>query len=278
MIGVDMSNLAFSTASTLKEYSRDILRHVLLTRLANLKLKLKKYDDGPMVLAFDSRKGYWRKLLNEYYKSQRAKEKEASSFDWEAFFTDYDVIIKEFQENLSFICLMVDGAEGDDILAVLSKWRNPNRNMVLCSTDTDLFQLRKYGVEQYSIRDKVGFLDNSQYDLFEHIVKGDRGDGIPNILSPADSFYRGVRQVTMTKKIYETMLLDKDNPVMFCKNADMLDRYTMNKKMIDLDEIPENIVNAILDAYDNYVVPKGKLFNYCVEHKLTKFLKSGGFK
>ena len=45
----------------------------------------------------------------------------------------------------------------------------------------------------------VNGIDPNEY-LYEHILKGDTGDGVPNVLSPDNTFVDGLRQKPLSKK------------------------------------------------------------------------------
>jgi hypothetical protein len=70
----------------------------------------------------------------------------------------------------------------------------------------DFIQLQKYsGVDQF-VPKKKSFLkvDDPVLYLREHIIRGDKDDGIPNILSKDDVFISGGRQKPiMTAKLQE---------------------------------------------------------------------------
>ena len=75
--------------------------------------------------------------------------------------------------------------------------------MVL-SGDKDFIQLQKYPfVSQYNPIQKkfMSGIDPKQY-ILEHVIKGDRSDGIPNFLSDDDTFVKNKRQRPLSKKEY----------------------------------------------------------------------------
>lgn len=282
---MDMSNIAFSTAlkyhsMTGEQVTDDLLRHLVLTKIINLKTILKKYDDGKIILCFDA-SHYWRKDEFPNYKKSRKDKREESSFDWNNFFITWNNIYHEFKDNLPYYSLKVDNAEGDDIIYTMCILYHHDHDIVIASSDEDGLQILQLlpKVKQYSIKHKK-FIDLSSqsYNLFEHIVKGDASDGIPNILSGINHFVEntGGKQKSITQKmINEWKKSDITDPENFCDSYDMLERYKQNKKLIDMSEMPDEIFNAIKEQYNNYNMAKGLAYKYCVKHKLAKILQGG---
>ena len=116
----------------------------------------------------------------------------------------------------------VEGAEADDIIAVLTARLSSSDNILILSSDKDFGQLQKYpNVTQYSpILKRFIKIDNPTTFIREHILKGDRGDGIPNFLSPDNTFAAGERQkVINSKRLQEWISQDAET---FCTTDVML--------------------------------------------------------
>jgi hypothetical protein len=106
----------------------------------------------------------------------------------------------------------------------------------------------------------------------EHIIRGDKGDGIPNFLSSDNVFALGERQKTINSKKLSEWLTK--TPEEFCINEVMLRGYKRNQMLVDLDFIPETIQSNIIDAYENTTVgSRQKLFNYFIEKKLKNLFE-----
>ena len=58
----------------------------------------------------------------------------------------------------------------------------------------------------------------------------------------------------------------------------MLERFEMNRNLIDFTKIPKDIIEKIQTQYTSYKVSQGKFYKYCVKYKLTKILASGGLQ
>ena len=106
--------------------------------------------------------------------------------------------------------------------------------------------------------------------LREHIIKGDKGDGVPNFLSADNIFVEGGRQTPITKKKLDSWF-GKD-PKEFCDET-MLRNFQRNELLIDFDKIPKEIEDNILESYANSVInKKSKLLNYFIENRFKEFI------
>lgn len=262
--------------------SLDQMRRVSLVSLFSLKHKLKKYyrNSNDIYLCVDS-KSYWRKGKFKYYKSHRKKNREESEIDWATFYEYFNIIKEEFKSFLPFHLIEVEGAEADDVITVLSsKFCSPQITNVIISSDKDFLQIRETicsNIKQYSPWHKKFLTDTSQeYDLFSHIIRGDSGDGIPNILSDDDSLFnvqKRQRKIT-SNKLNQWRFL---KPEEFCETVEILNNYKRNKQMIDLREIPLSVQEAIKNSVNSSNIENKSVFNYIVQSKLTDLLDRGIF-
>jgi hypothetical protein len=114
--------------------------------------------------------------------------------------------------------------------------------------------------------------DNPHKFVKEHILKGDRGDGIPNFLSADNVFALGERQKTINSKKLNEWL--NKTPEEFCVNEVMLRGYKRNQMLVDLEFTPMNIQESIINEYDTVVVPnRQKLLSYFMEKKLKNLFE-----
>ena len=96
----------------------------------------------------------------------------------------------------------------------------------------------------------------------------DSGDGVPNVLSDDDTFVSDdKRQRPLTQKKINLWLENLDDLQSVMKEIEYRN-YQRNKKVIDLDEIPDEVTERILDKYNNYR-------NYI--HYIILFLIVAGF-
>jgi hypothetical protein len=249
-----------------------LIRHMVLNSLRSYITQFKsKYGD--MIICCDS-KTYWRRDFFPFYKANRKKDREKSGFDWNLIFLTLNKIRDELKENFPYKVLEVDKAEADDIIGVLAARLSAHEDILILSSDKDFAQLQKYpNVTQYSpILKRFIKTEDPQGYIKEHIIRGDRGDGVPNFLSPDNIFAVGGRQkVINTKKLQEWL---RSDPSVFCENDNMKRGYSRNMTLVDLSYTPEDIKAKIVEAYEN---TKGhsrqKMFNYFIEHRLSNLME-----
>lgn len=249
-----------------------LIRHMVLNSLRSY-IKQFKSKYGEVIIACDSKK-YWRRDYFPFYKSNRKKDREKSDLDWTLIFETLNKIRDELKEYFPYKVIDVEGAEADDVIGVLAPRLASKSEVLILSSDKDFVQLQKYqNVAQYSpILKKYIQVDDPRQYVKEHILKGDRGDGIPNFLSPDNVFALGGRQKSInTKKLSEWL---NQNPEDFCTNENLLRGYKRNQVLVDLDYIPENIKSAIVETYDaTKTGNKQKLMNYFIENRLRNLIE-----
>ena len=280
MIIMDISQVMIATLMvqlgnhTNAELDENLLRHMILNSIRANKIKFGS-DYGELVIAADARTT-WRREMFPYYKANRKKNRDASELNWTMIFESLHKIREELKANFPYRVIQFDGAEADDIIAVLVKKFSPSPILIL-SGDKDFQHLQQYmGVKQYSPPMKKWITcKNPELFLKEHIIRGDVGDGIPNFLSGDDVLATtGLRQKPISSKKMEVWL--KQEPEEFC-NHNMLRNYKRNQQLVDFDFIPENIQKSILDEYDNQSGKnRMKLFNYFVENNLKNLMDAIG--
>ena len=247
------------------EVSEDMLRHMIINSVRNYQKKYAR-DYGEIVLCTDAAHP-WRRDYYPLYKAGRKKTREASDLDWTMLFNTLQKVKEEIRDNFPYRYMYVENCEADDIIAVLTK--QSKEPVLIISGDKDFQQLHKYDdVTQWS-PNLNRMVECNDPDLFlkEHILKGDKSDGIPNILSNDDCFELGIRQTPLRKPILEKYLritIEKDDK--YYRN------YLRNQTLIDLDFIPQDIEDRILEEFDKTEIVKGKVFDYLVSHRLNELL------
>ena len=281
MILLDFSNIIVGSIMVAhripneERTSEDFIRHLVLNSVRNYRTKYKeKY--GEIVVCTDMYSS-WRKNEYQYYKAHRKKNREKQDkegMDWNSLFQTINKIILEIDEFFPYKVVAVPHAEGDDVIAVLA--RLERENSIIISSDKDFTQLQKYkNIKQYSpIQKKMLTVSDPYKYLKEHIIRGDKGDGIPNILSADDCIVEGVRQKPISKKKVELWMNTK--PEDFCKNG-MSEKWERNKILIDFDCIPNELVSAITDEYVKEKTPKqDQLLNYFISKRLKYLMEHIG--
>ena len=249
----------------------DLIRHMILN-IIRTHLKNFREEYGEVILCCDNRK-YWRKEWFPHYKAGRKKARDKSDLDWHLIFDMLAKFKQELKEYFPYKCIDVEGAEADDIIGTLVPRHSAHEKILILSSDGDFLQLQQYkNVKQYnpSLK-KYVVSENPVEDLKEKIIRGDKGDGIPNVLSPADCFVNDLRQKPITKGVLDKLM--KTPPEQW-EDAESLVGWSRNKMLIDLTMIPEDIQTKIINTYDEIKPPsRGKMFNYFVENKLTNLME-----
>tara|TARA_R110000772_G_scaffold145543_1_gene255581 strand:- start:10349 stop:11161 length:813 start_codon:yes stop_codon:yes gene_type:complete len=260
------------------EFSESHTRHMILNTIRRLRTKFKK-DYGEVVIACDDRHN-WRKDVYPYYKANRKKMRENSAIDWDTMHEQLTLIRTELMEYFPYKVIMVDKAEADDIIGAIANqlgtFLNTGEPIMICSADKDFVQLQKYGnVKQYNpILDKYVRINDPVGYLVEHIIKGDRGDGVPNMLSKDDVFING-RQTPCRQKFIDATLLDnkgKELQDYTWKDPELKRGFERNRLLIDLENIPTVIKLAVAHALKQPDKTRGKLFNYFTKNRLKNLI------
>ena len=247
------------------EMSEDMLRHMILN---SVRMYQKKYapEYGELVLCTDA-SHTWRKDFYPLYKANRKKNRDASDLDWGQLFATLQVIKEELRDNFPYRYMYVEQCEADDIIAIITK--HATEPVMIISGDKDFQQLHKYDyVKQWSPNvNKLIHCEDPDRFLKEHILTGDKSDGIPNILSNDNCFAEGIRQTPLRKGVKDSYLR------MAIQNDDKYYRnYLRNQTLIDLEFIPQEIEDNILEEYSNTAPVRGKVFDYLRVHRLNELL------
>ena len=247
-----------------------LVRHLILNIL-RMHIRNFRREYGEVVLCCDNRK-YWRKEFFPFYKAGRKKTREKSDLDWHLIFDMLAKFKSELRENFPYKVVDVEGAEADDIIGTLVPLYAPHEKILILSSDGDFLQLQYYGenVKQYNPAQKK-FIKSVEplIELKEKIIRGDKGDGIPNMFSPSDCFVRDLRQKPITKGVLDKYLKED------VSNYSETDKtnYSRNATLIDLTLIPKEIKEKIINTYDETKpASRQKLLNYFIEHKLKNLM------
>lgn len=262
---IDYNLIAISTTFatfTPKTLDPEKLKYVILNSLrANIKRFKLDYPD--IVIAVDNGDGgYWRRDIASYYKGNRKKHRDESDWDFDVIFKVVNSLKDGLVANFPYKILDIKRCEADDVAGVLVKhFHAKYEKIMLVSSDGDWSQLQKYNnIKQYNpvMAKQVKPKHGGPGAVLKHkIIKGDRKDGIANILSAGDSVITETKQKMITNKNY-TKWMTSNNPEEFC-TPEMLARYKENERLLDLYQVPEKYENDILEAFNNYVLPKKSL-------------------
>jgi hypothetical protein len=268
-----LAGLMAQIANQKGKLDEHLIRHMILN-IIRTHVKNFKGEYGDIILCCDNRK-YWRKEYFPFYKAGRKKTREKSDLDWHLIFDMLAKFKVELRENFPYKVIDVEGAEADDIIGTLVPRHAPHEKVLILSSDGDFLQLQQYGanVKQYNPSQKK-YVKSADplLELKEKIIRGDKGDGIPNIFSPADCFVRDLRQKPITKGMLDKIINEDLNHPNW--SADAVAGFSRNKVLIDLTQIPTEIKEKIINTYEETVPAKrNKLLNYFIEHKLKNLME-----
>jgi 5'-3' exonuclease len=253
----------------------DLIRHLVLNIL-RMHLKTFRNEYGEVVLCCDNRK-YWRKDFFPFYKAGRKATREKSALDWHLIFELLTKLKQELKENFPYKVIDVDGAEADDIIGTLAPRYAAHQKVLILSSDGDFLQLQQYGpnIKQYNPAQKKYIKSqNPLIELKEKIIRGDKGDGIPNIFSSSDCFVRGTRQKSISEDKLNKLLKEDMDKTSDLIDSNALTGFSRNKTLIDLTCIPVEIKEKIINTYDDSKpASKQKMFNYFIQYRLKNLME-----
>lgn len=277
MILIDNTQLLLSTIFTqVKDIStidEEMVRHIALNTYRMYRTKFKgKY--GEIVLCQDANS--WRKEIFPHYKANRKKDRQGSEAKWDRAMSIMSKIRDEVRDNFPYKHMRINRCEADDVIAVLCKNFHKQEPIIIISSDKDFAQLQQYpGVEQYSptTKNKVVCKDPVA-TLNEHIIRGDSGDGVPNVLSDGDCFViDGKRQKPITAKRLTELQESLGSDNLFFDES-IRKNWERNKTLIDLSKIPPDVEAAILNKWEEpHDSSRSKLINYFMEHRLKNLME-----
>jgi hypothetical protein len=274
MILVDYSGIAISNIFTQKmDVSEHLVRHMILNSLRMYNLKHRK-EYGQMVIACDG--GSWRKQIYPQYKAHRKANRDDSGLDWTEFFRILTLVRNEIAENFPYKVVHINNIEADDIIGTLTeKTQNFGQHepVMIISSDKDFIQLQQYSnVKQFSPMTKsfIKEKDPVKY-LFDHTVRGDSGDGIPNILSPDNTFVDKIRQKPVSAKKVDAWYASRSS-LDTVMNQETYRNFQRNTALIDLSKVPQDKKDSIINTFDS-VKPNSNILNYLISKRCTQLIE-----
>ena len=284
MIIVDLNQIMISNlmvqlnGRNAEALSEDLVRHMVLNSLRAHNKKFRK-QYGEMVIACDS-KNVWRREVFPNYKAGRKANRAKSEHDWDAIFSILHNIKDEIKTFLPYKVIEIETAEADDIIATLIKKTKRviapehKKNVLILSGDKDFIQLHGPNIKQYNpvLNKFVGKGEDPSIYIKEHIFKGDRSDGIPNILSDDNVFVEGRRQRPLSKKKINNWVNDVFFYTHFTEEEEK--NYNRNRKLIDLSCIPQELEDKINNEFNDVkVASRDKILGYFINKKLKTLIE-----
>ena len=277
MILLDYSQIALSNIIVQKLNDENMIRHMILN---SIRMYNKRYREeyGQMVICADGMNTWRREYFPEYKAMRRKGREEQSSMDWQEIFRILHLVKDEIRENLPYKVLHMEGCEADDIIGALTNRTQEfgqHEPIMIVSSDKDFIQLQKYSnVKQWSPIQKKAVTDkNPRTYLFNHIMRGDAGDGVPNVLSKDDTFISESKQTPLRQTRIDDWL-ERSDDLRSAMTEEVYRNYQRNKKLIDLSEIPEDIQQDVINNYDNQKpAMKMKVLNYLIKKRCNNLIE-----
>jgi hypothetical protein len=287
MILIDFTQIALGSLMVAlnrgEVLDENLVRHICLNSLRYYRSRFKE-EYGELIICCDS-KHYWRRDYFPNYKANRKKDRADSPHDWNIIFECLNKIRDELKEHFPYKVLNVYGCEADDIIATLIRSDKLDNNTLIVSSDKDFIQLHGWSVDQYSPVSKkiINGKDPVNY-LREHIIRGDRSDGVPNVMSADDTFVTDKRQKPLRKATVSSLMeaMDKWEPEKLfqlakCPKDTWVRNWQRNENLIDLGRIPQDIIRKINKEFNEVkIADRSKLFNYFLDNKLDKLMDTIG--
>ena len=277
MILIDYNAIAIGNVVVQKiAADENLIRHMILNSIRMYRQKFHK-EYGEIVVVADGTDN-WRKKVFPQYKASRRKNREESSLDWNEMFRIINMVREEIAENFPYRVMHQHGCEADDVIAQIAletQEFGKYEPVMIVSADGDFKQLQVYeNIKQFSpMLKKFVKEDNPRLYLAEHILKGDSGDGVPNVLSDDNVFVDGRRQGVLSKKKREALLEDPK-----ALGDEVYRNYCRNKQLIDLTECPSAIKTEIINNFEsqNPAMNKSKVMTYLIKKRCKLLIESVG--
>jgi len=260
-------------------FNENLLRHSVINQIRIYRNRFSSQYGEP-VLCFDS-KMQWRKSIFKHYKQNRdLRGQKGDTFEWDKFFDFMNGIVCELEDNFPYKVMKCAGAEADDIIGVLTHEYRNKVGVMIISSDKDFAQLQinSKSVSQYSPYHKsILNIPDPVHTLYEQIVRGDSGDGVPNILSDDDVLITlGKRQKSITEKNVTAWYTPYLNSKLDSQFTDPKIRLNIarNIQMINLMYIPWEIKDRITTSFgfERVVKDRSRIMDYMTKHSLTNLI------
>jgi 5'-3' exonuclease len=188
------------------------------------------------------RETIWRMKLFKDYKANRANGQEDGFMGGPFFKMVYED--KLFQAAGAKAILKYPTLEADDCIAISIKYvlaMYPECNVYVITSDKDYLQLveprvKIFDLKYKNIAEQKSSTGNPSADLFCKIVMGDTSDGIPSCIKKCGP--------KTALKCFENQEYFEDR----LKKENAYDAYERNKKLVDFNNIPENLVDEFINA------------------------------
>lgn len=235
----------FSDEEFMAAYDKSYMTHLGLMEKAT------GVSSSTFVWCRECRGKPWRYKYFADYKTNRAKDIEKDA--------GWGPVVKWTNDELipripGYKMLRIDKCEGDDLIGVICKWErkhHPFRKVYIISQDKDHLQLSDEYVKilgprlqmKPGTKSKKPYLDintkglDGKTLLITKIIVGDSSDKIPSC---------GLR---IDKKNIQEYIDDPDKLMARVEKYDAMERFELNRLLIDYDYIPKKLQRRVIRGY-----------------------------
>jgi len=245
----------------------DMMGYIIVDSIYRSMLKTKSNE---VIIALDST-NVWRKDIFPRYKESRKKQREKVKIDWSKFYGEQNKIFEDISRYLPFKVLQVDRTEADDVIGVIVL-NYKNKSFVIISTDEDYKQLLSKRTKLYQpIKKKWVECSNPEKFIVMKCLDGQSKDGIFNVITPID-WPAEKRKPSLGEEKVRRIIEGGYEDWLVSEGA--VDRFDLNRKLIDFNCVPENIKKNIIEKYKNYKLPNlEEAYNFFKQRNFKSYLE-----
>jgi len=223
-----------------------IVNNIFMSTTKYLRYKYKTSFQNMIFIRDSPYEKCWRRNYFESYKNNRHVIKyNNKSFSMRNLFVyAYEKVFPYLIENFKIKYIQVLKAEADDIISIICRYLPPYINLFIISSDKDFLQLltRKnifiYSIDGNFINNKL-FGKTAIEHLLYKIILGDKSDNISSCFS---NDQHNLYYFHHPKEFYE--LLNN--------NEQILQKFNLNRILIDFSFIPNDIICTAIEILHNY--------------------------
>jgi len=185
----------------------------------------------------------WRNEIYADYKMSRNKKTNFNSIVF--------ILFKNYISNYDYNYCEYNNLEADDIVYLIKRKINEefiNSEIIIITNDSDYLQMYGEKVNIYNMQFKdlsLRIKNSPKIELEFKIIYGDKSDNIQKI------------QVGLNKdNALKLAVMDNNDKIKYLEENKLLENYKLNKKLVDLSEIPENLMLSFNNKYNIISIKK----------------------
>lgn len=207
---------------------------------------LKKYktNKSNIIFCIDCcRSDIWRNEIYPNYKMSRSKKTNFNSIVFKLF--------KNYISNYDYNYCEYNNLEADDIVYLIQKKIKEDiqdYQIIIITNDNDYLQMYDKNINIYNMQFNdlsLKIKNNPMVELEFKIIYGDKSDNIQKIQS-------GLNKNNALK----LAIMNYDEKLKYLLDNNILENYKLNKKLVDLSEIPENLMISFNNKYNIISIKK----------------------